>query len=54
MTTAQIRAEETVPSLAARARDVLACEWTKLRSVRSNCVTLLIAAVATIGGRRRL
>jgi ABC-2 type transport system permease protein len=49
MTTAQIRAEETVPPLAARARDVLAFEWTKLRSVRSNYVTLLIAAVWTIG-----
>ena len=50
MTTVQIRADaETVPSLAARARDVLAFEWTKLRSVRSNYVTLLIAAVATIG-----
>ena len=50
MTTVQIRADaETVPSLAARARDVLGFEWTKLRSVRSNYVTLLIAAVATIG-----
>jgi ABC-2 type transport system permease protein len=49
MTTAQLRAEQTVPPLAARARDVLAFEWTKLRSVRSNYVTLLIAAVVTIG-----
>jgi ABC-2 type transport system permease protein len=50
MTTAQIRADEkTVPSVAARARDVLAFEWIKLRSVRSNYVTLLIAAIATIG-----
>jgi hypothetical protein len=50
MTTVQIRADaETVPSLAARARDVLGFERTKLRSVRSNYVTLLIAAVATIG-----
>jgi ABC-2 type transport system permease protein len=50
MTTVQIRADaQTVPSLASRARDVLAFEWTKLRSVRSNYVTLLIAAVATIG-----
>jgi ABC-2 type transport system permease protein len=37
------------PSLAARARDVLLFEWVKLRSVRSNCVTLVIAAMATIG-----
>jgi ABC-2 type transport system permease protein len=41
--------EPTVPSLAARATDVLAFEWIKLRSVRSNYVTLLIAAIATIG-----
>jgi ABC-2 type transport system permease protein len=38
-----------VPSRLVRARDVLAFEWTKLRSVRSNYVTALIAAVATIG-----
>ena len=38
-----------VPTLAARARDVLAFEWTKLRSVRSNGVTLLAASVVTIG-----
>ncbi len=37
------------PSLAARARDVIAFEWIKLRSIRSNYVTLLIAAVVTIG-----
>ena len=37
------------PSLAVRARDALAFEWTKLRSVRSNCWTLLIAAVVSIG-----
>jgi ABC-2 type transport system permease protein len=50
MTPVQIRANEaTVPSLAARARDVLAFEWIKLRSVRSNYVTLLLAAVATVG-----
>jgi ABC-2 type transport system permease protein len=41
--------EPVVPSLAARARDVLGFEWVKLRSVRSNYVTLLIAAAATIG-----
>jgi ABC-2 type transport system permease protein len=38
-----------VPSWPVRARDVLSCEWTKLRSVRSNGWTLLIAAVVTIG-----
>ncbi len=37
------------PSRAARARDVLAAEWIKLRSVRSNSWTLLFAAVATLG-----
>jgi ABC-2 type transport system permease protein len=42
-------AEPSVPSLAVRAADVLAFEWVKLRSVRSNYVTLLIAAIATIG-----
>jgi ABC-2 type transport system permease protein len=41
--------EPSVPSLAARALDVLAFEWVKLRSVRSNYVTLLIAAIATLG-----
>jgi hypothetical protein len=50
MTAVQIRAADTqVPSLAIRARDVLAFEWTKLRSVRSNYITLLIAAAVTIG-----
>jgi hypothetical protein len=39
-----------VPSLAARARDVLTSEWTKLRSVRSTYRTLLIATVTAIGG----
>jgi len=34
-----------VPSRLVRARDVLAFEWAKLRSVRSNYWTLLIAAV---------
>jgi ABC-2 type transport system permease protein len=37
------------PALAARARDVLGFEWTKLRSLRSNGVTLLAASVVTIG-----
>ncbi len=35
--------------MAVRARDVLAFEWTKLRSVRSNAWTLLAAAAVTIG-----
>ena len=42
-------AAPAVPSRLARARDVLAFEWTKLRSVRSNYWTLLIAAVVTLG-----
>jgi hypothetical protein len=37
------------PALAARARDVLGFEWTKLRSLRSNGVTLLAASVVTVG-----
>ena len=50
MTAVQIRAAQTrTPSPAARARDVVAFEWTKLRSVRSNYITLLIAAVVTVG-----
>lgn len=50
MTTAQIRAAHPpAPSLPARARDVVACEWAKLRSIRSNYITLLIAAAVTIG-----
>ena len=42
-------AGRAVPSRLARARDALAFEWTKLRSVRSNYSTLLIAAVVTLG-----
>jgi ABC-2 type transport system permease protein len=49
VTTAAGRAGPADPSLAARARDVLAFEWVKLRSIRSNRVTLLVAAIATIG-----
>jgi ABC-2 type transport system permease protein len=50
MTATQIAAAgPAVPSRLARARDVLTFEWTKLRSVRSNYVTPLIAAIATIG-----
>jgi ABC-2 type transport system permease protein len=36
-------------SLATRARDVLASEWTKFRSVRSTYWTLLVATVIPIG-----
>jgi len=50
MTAPQIAAAgRAVPSRLARARDVLAFEWTKLRSVRSNYWTLLIAALVTLG-----
>jgi ABC-2 type transport system permease protein len=50
MTAVQLpTAPERVPSLGARARDVIAFEWTKLRSVRSHVITLLIAAAVTIG-----
>jgi ABC-2 type transport system permease protein len=50
MTASQIAAADpAVPSRLVRGRDVLAFEWTKLRSVRSNYVTLMIAAMATIG-----
>ncbi len=36
-------------SMPVRARDVLASEWIKLRSVRSTYLTLLFAAVAAVG-----
>ena len=50
MTAPQARAHPAAaPSLAVRAFDVLTSEWTKLRSARSNYLTLLIAAVVTIG-----
>ena len=38
-----------VPSLAVRARDAVACEWTKFRSVRSTFWTLLVAVVTPVG-----
>ena len=41
-------AAQPVPSRLVRARDVLACEWTKLRSLRSNRWTLAVAAVVTL------
>jgi ABC-2 type transport system permease protein len=43
------QARNTDRSRAVRARDVLSFEWTKLRSVRSNYWTLLIAAVVSVG-----
>jgi hypothetical protein len=48
-TIAAAPAADAPPPLLARARDALAFEWTKLRSVRSNYITLLIAAVVTLG-----
>jgi ABC-2 type transport system permease protein len=36
------------PSLAIRARDLLACEWTKFRSVRSTYWSLLVAVVTPV------
>jgi len=41
--------DPALPSWPVRARDVLTFEWTKLRSLRSNRWTLLIAAVVTLG-----
>ena len=42
-------AAERPPSVAVRARDVLACEWTKFRAVRTTYWTLLVAAATPIG-----
>jgi len=50
VTAAGIRAAEVPePAMVARVRDVLAYEWIKLRSIRSNYVTALVAAVVTLG-----
>ena len=50
MTPVQIRAAQAqAPSPAVRAHDIVAFEWIKLRSVRSTYITLLMAAVVTIG-----
>ena len=38
-----------VPPAAVRARDLTMSEWTKLRSVRANLWTLLVAALVTVG-----
>ena len=50
MTAVDVRAAEA-PGVApaARARDILAFEWAKLRSIRSNYVTALVAMVVTLG-----
>jgi hypothetical protein len=37
-----------IVAVPARARDVLASEWIKFRSVRSTYLTLLLAAVAAV------
>jgi ABC-2 type transport system permease protein len=37
-----------LPSLAVRARDVLACEWTKLVSLRSTFWTMLVAVLSPV------
>jgi ABC-2 type transport system permease protein len=42
------QAQTAAPSPLIRARDVLASEWTKLRSLRSNRWTLGVAAVVTL------
>jgi ABC-2 type transport system permease protein len=40
---------DDAPARLIRARDVLASEWTKLRSLRSNRLTVAVAAVVTLG-----
>jgi ABC-2 type transport system permease protein len=49
VTTGQDPARAASPSVAVRARDLLACEWTKFRSVRSTYWTLAVAVVTPIG-----
>jgi ABC-2 type transport system permease protein len=56
MTAQQLRAAApaeagaaAAPARLVRAREVLASEWTKLRSLRSNRLTLAIAAAVTLG-----
>jgi ABC-2 type transport system permease protein len=50
MTAVQLRpAPAQAPTLMARARDVLAFEWIKLRSLRSNVITLAVTAIVTVG-----
>jgi hypothetical protein len=47
--TANRTPDRAAPQWLARAAEVLASEWTKLRSLRSNRLTLAIAAVVTLG-----
>jgi ABC-2 type transport system permease protein len=50
MTTVQIPAAESpAPSVLTRARDVVAGELIKVRSVRSHAITVLVAALVTVG-----
>jgi ABC-2 type transport system permease protein len=44
------RLERSVPRLGARARGLLASEWTKVRSVRSTFWSFVVAAVTALGG----
>jgi hypothetical protein len=54
MTTAELRSGDTARQAGqgriVRARDVLASEWTKLRSVRSTYWALIVAAVVSLAG----
>jgi ABC-2 type transport system permease protein len=50
MTVSQLgNVRAAAPPAAVRARDLIRSEWTKLRSVRANLWTLVIAALVTIG-----
>ena len=49
MTAPEMPVTERPPSLFAQVLDVVAFEWTKLRSVRSNRLTVLIAVLVTLG-----
>ena len=50
MTVSPLRtAPAAVPPAVVRARDLIRSEWTKVRSVRANLWTLLVAALVTIG-----
>ncbi len=50
MATPDTQPAETAPSILVRLSDVLASEWTKVRSVRSTFWLLVIAAVTAVGG----
>jgi ABC-2 type transport system permease protein len=49
VTAPPLRAAGPAPSRLVRTRDVVTSEWTKLRSMRSNYWTLIIAAAVTLG-----